>query len=58
MIIILSHVHLKILFNINKALKLNKKYFFVEVLSQAGINDTLPRPKKKFVLRKKSFKKY
>ena len=42
--------------NINKALKLNKSVF-IEVLSQAGINDTLPRPKEKFVLRKKEFQK-
>ena len=42
--------------NMDKALKLNKSVF-IEILSQAGINDTLPRPKEKFVLRKKEFQK-
>ena len=41
---------------INKAFKLNKSVF-IEILSQAGINDTLPRPKEKFMLRKIAFKK-
>lgn len=42
--------------NMDKAFKL-KKSVFIEVLSQAGINDTLPRPKEKFVLRKVEFQK-
>ena len=42
--------------NMDKALKLNKSVF-IEILSQAGINDNLPRPKEKFELRKKEFQK-
>ena len=42
--------------NMDKALKLNKSVF-IEILSQAGITSNLPRPKEKFILRKKEFQK-
>ena len=42
---------------INKALKINKSVF-VEVLSNAGSDSNLPRPKEKFLFRKNEFQKF
>ena len=42
---------------LNKALKVNKSVF-VEILSTAGTNKNLFRPKEKFLYRKNEFKKF
>jgi phosphonopyruvate decarboxylase len=42
---------------LNKALKVNKSVF-VEILSTAGTNKNLLRPKEKFLYRKNEFKKF
>ena len=42
---------------INKALKINKSVF-IEVLSKAGGDSNLPRPKENFLFRKNEFQKF